>query len=93
MNVSLTPKLEKLVQRKVASGRYASASEVIREALRMMEDQERTREQKLEELRREIQIGLDQAERGEVHEGDEVFAELRRIAKSHESPAKKRTTA
>jgi putative addiction module CopG family antidote len=37
MNVSLTPELEKLVQKKVQTGRYTSASEVIREALRLME--------------------------------------------------------
>jgi antitoxin ParD1/3/4 len=66
MNVSLTPELERLVQDKVRSGRYLSASEVVREALRLLEDQDRLREMRLEELRREIAIGLEQAERKEV---------------------------
>ena len=41
MNVNLTPKLEDMVKKKVASGLYNSASEVVREALRLMEEQDR----------------------------------------------------
>ena len=66
MNVSLTPELEKLVNERVRSGMYSSASEVVREALRLLNDQEELRRRKLEDLRREIQIGLDQVNRGEV---------------------------
>lgn len=77
MNVSLTPQLEKLVQKKVASGRYNSASEVVREALRLLEEQDRLREMRLAELRKEIGVGLEQLERGEVRDGEEVFKELR----------------
>ena len=51
MNVNLTPQLEELVRSKVASGLYTSASEVVREALRLLEEQDRTREAKLEQLR------------------------------------------
>jgi antitoxin ParD1/3/4 len=40
-NVSLTPELEALVDQKVASGRYRSASEVVRAALRLLDDRER----------------------------------------------------
>ncbi len=58
MNVSLTPQLEDLVKRKVDSGLYNSASEVIREALRLMEEKDRVQEMKLTELRQEIQAGL-----------------------------------
>ena len=58
MNVSLTPELEKLVQEKVASGLYNSASEVIRESLRLLHERDRVREIRLEELRKEIQKGL-----------------------------------
>lgn len=65
MNVSLTPELEKLVNDRVRSGMYSSASEVVREALRLLKEQEGIRRQKLKELRREIQIGIDQIERGE----------------------------
>ncbi len=58
MNVSLTPELEKLVQEKVASGLYNSASEVIRESLRLLHERDRVREIRLEELRKEIHKGL-----------------------------------
>jgi antitoxin ParD1/3/4 len=66
MNVSLTPELEALVHEQVQSGQYSSASEVIRDALRMFNQRQRDRLAKLEDLRREIQIGIDQVERGEV---------------------------
>ncbi len=68
MHVSLTPHLEELVRDKVKSGLYNSASEVVREALRLMEDRDRVREMRLEDLRKEIQIGIDQLERGESTE-------------------------
>jgi antitoxin ParD1/3/4 len=58
-NVSLTPHLEEFIHATVSSGRYSSASEVVREALRLLEQQERERTAKLKELRRAIQEGLD----------------------------------
>ncbi|MEO6130785.1 MAG: type II toxin-antitoxin system ParD family antitoxin [Saprospiraceae bacterium] len=60
MNVSLTPALEKLVHKKVKSGVYNNASEVIREALRLLEEQDQIKELKLKKLKSELQIGLDQ---------------------------------
>jgi antitoxin ParD1/3/4 len=78
MNVSLTPELEKLVESKVQSGRYRSASEVIREGLRLLEDQDRLRAARLEEVRRKVQAGIDQLDRAEGIDGDKVFAELKR---------------
>ena len=59
MNVNLTPQLEDLVRSKVSSGLYTSASEVVREALRLMQEQDRLREVKVEELRREVRRGLE----------------------------------
>jgi antitoxin ParD1/3/4 len=59
MNINLTPQLEQLVREKVSSGRYTSASEVVREALRLMEEQDRLRAMKLEHLRRDIREGLE----------------------------------
>ncbi len=47
-NVSLTPELEALVDSKVASGRYRSASEVVRAALRLLDERERRMERKLQ---------------------------------------------
>jgi len=59
MNINLTPQLEELVRQKVSSGLYNSASEVIREALRMMEAQDQLRTVKLERLRQDIREGLE----------------------------------
>lgn len=65
MNVSLTPELEKLVNDKVKSGRYNSASEVIRESLRLLQDHDELKRIRLEELRREVMLGADQIRNGE----------------------------
>ena len=59
INVNLTPQLEELVRAKVTSGLYNSASEVVREALRLMDEQDRFRQAKLDELRRDVRKGLD----------------------------------
>lgn len=65
MHVSLTEKLEDYVRRKVASGLYNNASEVIREALRLKIAAEESDEVRLQRLRDAIDIGWQQAERGE----------------------------
>lgn len=65
MNVSLTPELEKYVADKVASGRYTSASEVVREALRLLEREEKSRTEQLEEFNRELQARIESLDRGE----------------------------
>jgi antitoxin ParD1/3/4 len=64
MNVSLTPELEHWVDERVRSGRYASASEVIREALRLLEVQEAAKQRRLESVRQKIDRGLDQLQSG-----------------------------
>lgn len=68
MNVSITPELEKFVQMEVASGMYNSASEVVREALRLLQTR---RVDRIAQLNREIQLGLDQAARGETIPAEE----------------------
>ena len=78
MNVSLTPELEKLVARKVQSGLYQSASEVIREGLRLLDDQDRLRELHLGQVRKKIQTGLDQLDRGEGVPEEQVHDEMKR---------------
>ncbi len=56
MNVSLTPELEQLVHTKVKSGRYLSASEVIREGLRLLEERDRLFELRLADLQRKVSL-------------------------------------
>mgnify|MGYP001217400637 CR=1 FL=1 len=65
MNVSLTKELEELVSGKVKTGLYQTASEVIREGLRLLEERDRLYHLRLEELRRDVKLGLDQLDRGE----------------------------
>ena len=59
MNINLSHQLEELVKSKVSSGLYSSASEVVREALRMMEERDRIKAIKLEQLRGDIREGLE----------------------------------
>lgn len=75
MNVSLTPQLEEMINQKVATGLYQSASEVVRAGLRLLEEQDRTREQRLEELRREIARGIKDADEGRTVPFDESLVE------------------
>lgn len=72
MNVHLTDEQREFVQRRVASGGYASASEVIRAGLRALEEEERWRES----VRQKIADGVAQAKVGELLDGDQVFKEI-----------------
>jgi antitoxin ParD1/3/4 len=89
MNVSLTPKLEQFIKKKIRTGRYQTASEVVRDALRAMDENERTREVQLAELRQEIRRGLDELDRGEGIPLDENLAE--RIKRQGRSRLQRRT--
>jgi antitoxin ParD1/3/4 len=75
LNVSLTPQLQRFVQAKLASGRYDSASEVVRTSLRLLE----THDQKAatREVKAKVSSGLAQANNGRVRDGERVFAEQR----------------
>ena len=78
MHVSLTDRLEAWVREKVDSGLYNNASEVVRETLRAKMKAEMSEAEKLEILRAEIQLGLDQLDRGETETLtlDQLKAEL-----------------
>jgi antitoxin ParD1/3/4 len=77
MNVSLTHELERFIQEKVHSGRYTSASEAVRETLRLLEEHEQVRMAQLAEFREEIDRRLASLERGEGLDGATVLAQLR----------------
>lgn len=65
MNVSLTPELEEFINEKVSSGLYSSASEVVRESLRLLRRQDELEKLQIEELRREIQNSIKQMDDGQ----------------------------
>ncbi len=65
MNVSLTPELEQFVSTKVESGRYNSASEVVREALRLLEEHDHARAAQLTEFNHELGRRTKSLDRGE----------------------------
>lgn len=98
MNVSLTPELEQLVNKKVQSGLYHSASEVIREGLRLLKEQDDIRQFRISQLRKEVAIGAEQIEHGQYSDYDvenmqplvdEIQAEgRRRLAKRSREPNK-----
>ncbi|MEZ5690874.1 MAG: type II toxin-antitoxin system ParD family antitoxin [Rickettsiales bacterium] len=66
MNVSLTPELEQYIDAKVKSGFYHSASEVVREGLRLLEEQDAVRKKRLDMLNLEIDKGLASLKAGNV---------------------------
>ena len=76
MNVSLTPELQQFVQSRLASGRYQTASEVVREGLRLLEEREEARATALNEIRAKIRRGIEQADQEELLDGDTVFEEI-----------------
>ena len=78
MNISLTLELEEFVESRVKSGHYQTTSEVMRAGLRLLIEQEEFREARLEELRTQIRIGLEQLDRGEGVSAEEVREELNR---------------
>ena len=71
MNISLTPELEKFVQDKVACGMYTSASEVIRESLRLLHTYEDVQKQRIGQLQHAIDIGMQDIENQRVIGGNE----------------------
>ena len=83
MNVSLTEELEQFVRDLVDSGRYRSASEVVRAGLRLLQDQETLRAVKLEELRKEVQKGLDSGSAGELDVEDIIERGKERLAQNN----------
>jgi len=69
---SLGKHFEAFVQGQLASGRYNNASEVLRDALRLMEE----REHRLAAIDQAVALGIADLEAGRVHDADDVFAEL-----------------
>ena len=80
MNVSLTKELEEFVRRKVESGHYRSATEVIRAGFRLLEREDEFRHTRLAAIRARVEEGIAQAERGELGDGEEAVARVKKRA-------------
>ena len=81
MNISLTPELDTFVEGKVNSGLYHTASEVIREGLRLLKERDTLQEIRAEELRKQVRDGFAQIERGEGVEFSSAEEIISHIAK------------
>jgi antitoxin ParD1/3/4 len=77
MNISLTPELKKFVQEQVSGGMYYSASEVVRQGLRMLKEQEALKSIRLEELKKEIAVGITQADQERFVDGETTFNNIK----------------
>jgi antitoxin ParD1/3/4 len=78
MNVNLGAVFDSFIADLLKTGHYQSQSEVVREGLRLLKEREELKQLRLSELRREIAIGGEQADRGELVDGEETFGEIRR---------------
>ena len=89
MNISLNKELESYVNQKVESGLYHSASEVIRDGLRLMKERVALHQHRLAELRRDIAVGVDQANNGQVQPfNEEVVARVKTRGRNRLETAK-----
>jgi antitoxin ParD1/3/4 len=93
MNVILPEALVEFVEKQVASGAYSNASEVVADGLRRLKREKEIYLQKVEVLRREIQLGIDDIEAGRIYEGtvedilEEVRAEQETLKKRRRPPS------
>lgn len=86
LNVSLTRELSRFVENRLRSGKYQTASEVVREALRLLEGRDQAPVASVEELKHEIEVGLAQLRRGEGVDGETFF---RRVARRRRTSARR----
>jgi antitoxin ParD1/3/4 len=77
MSLSIPPEFERAVRERVESGAYASADDVFAACLIALADWEHVQRAKYEKLRAEIQVGIDQADRGQLVDGREALRRIR----------------
>lgn len=76
MSIDVLPQTRKRIEQRIEAGQFRSADEVVRAALDLLEERERERQQDLQRVREKIAVGLEQIERGETYDGEEVFEQL-----------------
>jgi putative addiction module CopG family antidote len=76
MEITLTLEMERVVRRHIASGRYASPEEVVKDALSAFASEDAGTEQYARDTSAAIEAGWEQSERGELVSAEDVFQEL-----------------
>ena len=82
-NISLTPELNQFIDARVESGLYESASEVVREGLRLLRHREGLQQQQLARVRAKVELGWQESERGEVVTADDAKEHFRTRSAEH----------
>jgi antitoxin ParD1/3/4 len=75
--ITFTPEIETLIQIQLQSGLYRTQEEVVLAGLQLLEHRDSIYQGRFEELRQEVLIGVEKANRGELIDGDVVFQQLR----------------
>jgi antitoxin ParD1/3/4 len=87
MNVNLGPTFDKFVGKLLGSGLYQSQSEILREGLRLLKEREDVKGLRLQEFRKELAIGIEQADSGRFVDGQKAFQEIRKKSESRKPKA------
>src|SRR5207248_8729866 len=90
LNVSLTPRFMSLLRDRVTSGRYRSASEVVRDGLRLLEERDRREEMFWADARRKVAVGKKQLRVGEGISSDEFRNNMNRYRRRVKAQLKRR---
>lgn len=77
MDITLQPELEQFVREKITSGQYQSVNEAINAGLKLLMERELIYQERFEQLRQEIMVGIEASERGEVVDSETVFNSIR----------------
>ena len=89
MSIALAPKTQKLLEKRMKRGGYQSPDDTIRAALAYMEQQELAGEFEAGELEKLLAVADAEIERGELHDGETVFREIRALGKNGKKRSRK----
>ena len=78
MSITLPPELEQFIQSQIAEGKYASVDEVVLAGIQLLAERERLYQGRFEELRREVMVGIEEADRGELWDSETVIGGLKK---------------
>ena len=77
-NISFTQQHDQLINEKISNGSHQTASEVVREAMRLMQERDELHQQRVARVRAKIEKGFEQSERGQMVSDTDVEAHFRR---------------